>query len=332
MLAITVKRVMMQAPVYIRCFNSSEYFQSQSYRSLSDLFLQSCLHFSVDATQVGSGMRFYWLPDNDPGAAIGVRLASRRTIRTEPEWSTFLDEWNLNQNGRFVVVYFVTGELSPSLVQSPKPPSPPRIELDREKVKSEPASDHGLNARDSSRCVICGHRDHVDAAHVIDKSRSELLHGAPNAPPIDDIRNLFQLCPNHHKSFDSYEWTLVEEIRDGSSGFWLRPTPLLPYPSEDLTRYMQTFIRFNDPSPPAYTFLLKQLGRFKVPCRLCGVLFLPSAIWGHYNGKHKKREKEWKGLPHLLPVVTECSCDYPRSDVWGLYRHMITKHKELLYS
>ena len=75
MLAITVKRVMMQAPVYIRCFNSSEYFQSQSYRSLSDLFLQSCLHFSVDATQVGSGMRFYWLPDNDPGAAIGVRLA-----------------------------------------------------------------------------------------------------------------------------------------------------------------------------------------------------------------------------------------------------------------
>lgn len=49
---------------------------------------------------------------------------------------------------------------------------------------------------------------------MIDKSRAELLSGAPDAPPIDDLRNLFQLCPNHHTSFDRYEWTLVEERRE----------------------------------------------------------------------------------------------------------------------
>ena len=60
---------------------------------------------------------------------------------------------------------------------------------------------------------------------MINKSRAELLSGAPDAPPIDDLRNLFQLCPNHHTSFDRYEWTLVEERRsEDGAGFWLRHT------------------------------------------------------------------------------------------------------------
>ena len=68
--------------------------------------------------------------------------------------------------------------------------------------------DHELNARDGDMCVICG-IDKVENAHVIDKHRAELLVGAPNAPDIDDIRNLFHLCPKHHVSFDRFEWTLV---------------------------------------------------------------------------------------------------------------------------
>ena len=330
-LTTIIKRVVLQPPVCIHCFNSRERFNAQTYRSLADLFAQSCRNFSIDTSQLSGGMRFYWLPDHDKGAAIDHRLALRRTLRTEPEWESFLDEWNEKQGARLIVLYLVQGDMSPSLVQSPKPPSPPRMPLDRAEAKSEPASDHGLNARDSSRCVVCGYCDHVEAAHIIDKSRSELLNGAPDAPPIDDIRNLFQLCPNHHTSFDRCEWTLVEEKREEGTGFWLRTTPLLVSPSEDLTRHMQTFIRFSDPSPPAYCFILKQLGRFPVPCRVCKELFHPSAIWGHYQGKHKKRQKDWKGLPHLLPHITGCSCKYRCQNTWDLYCHVIAKHRDLLY-
>jgi len=121
---------------------------------------------------------------------------------------------------------------------------------------------------------------------VINKSRAELLSGAPDAPPIDDLRNLFQLCPNHHTSFDRYEWTLVEERRsEDGAGFWLRHT-CASATSADLSALMQTFIRFREPSPLAYSFLLKQLGRFPVPCRVCAQPFVASAIWGHYNGLH----------------------------------------------
>jgi len=151
--------------------------------------------------------------------------------------------------------------------------------------------------------------------------------------PIDDLRNLFQLCPNHHTSFDRCEWTLVEERRSEEGvGFWLRPTPALQRPSADLSALMQTFIRFREPSPPAYSFLLKQLGRFPVPCRVCAQPFVASAIWGHYNGQHKDRRDEWKDKPHLLPRITGCACEDRGDTAWALYCHVLDKHRELLYS
>jgi hypothetical protein len=172
----------------------------------------------------------------------------------------------------------------------------------------------------------------------VDKHRQELLQGAPDAPAVDDLRNLVQLCPNHHTSFDQYEWTLVEreqQLQDGTTatGFWVRATPLKPQPDPDITLLMQTFIRFSQPerAPPAYMFLLKQLGRFKVPCRVCQQLFLPASIWGHYNGAHKSAEQKalWKDLPHLLP--RPCDCDDRGDTPWQLYLHVVGKHSELLF-
>ena len=326
-----IKRVFPQPPVEIRSFNSSEHFQAISYRTLGELFLQTYRHFNIDVTRLGDGMRFYWLPALVQGASLQERLDGRRTLRNEADWERFLDNWNEEHNSRLIVLYFVTGDLSPSLVQCPLPPSPPRMPLDRAEEKSEPVSDHGLNARDSAQCVVCGHSDHIEAAHIIDKSRSELLADAPDAPPIDDLRNLFQLCPNHHTSFDRYEWTLVEEVRKEGIGFWLRTTPVLERPSSDLSCHMQTFIRFREPCPPAYSFLLKQLGRFPVPCRVCGQLYHTNAIWGHYNGQHKEKKDQWKDQPHLLPHITGCACADRGNSVWQLYCHVLAHHRDLLY-
>ena len=104
----------------------------------------------------------------------------------------------------------MAGELSPSLFERPTPPSPPRLPAaDAEECNSEPESVRGLAERDGGECFLCSY-PHPEAAHVVDKHRAELLEGAPNAPEVDDVRNHMQLCPNHHSSFDRYEWTLVE--------------------------------------------------------------------------------------------------------------------------
>lgn len=64
------------------------------------------------------------------------------------------------------------------------------------------------------------------------QSRSELLAGASDPPPIGDLLNLLQLCPNHHVSFDSYMWTLVYQSHPQMGPeFWLRPTLLIAKPS-----------------------------------------------------------------------------------------------------
>jgi hypothetical protein len=36
-------------------------------------------------------------------------------------------------------------------------------------------------------------------------------------------------------------------------------------------------------------------------------------------------------LPHSLPIVPGCSCDYPRDNVWSIYCHVVANHKELLF-
>jgi hypothetical protein len=331
-LSVAVNRLVNQPPVFIRCFNDSSSFQAQSVHTLGDLFLQSCKHFDIDPSQVGVGMRFYWFPDDDEGGATQRRIDLRRTIRTPSDWGALIDDWNASRIGPIISLYLVTGDLSPSIVKCPKPPSPPPMnELDDGKEsKSEPASVQGLKARDKSKCVICGHSDHVEAAHIVDKSRAALLDGAPDAPLIEDLRNYLQLCPNHHASFDDYEWTLVQEKRLEGTGFWLRRTPLSRH-SSDLNRFTERFIRFSDPSPWPHSFLLKQLGRFPVPCRICGVSFLPSAIWGHYGAAHKDKRNEWADMQHLLPIIPGCSCVYKCENMWDLYLHVSSKHTEVLY-
>lgn len=335
-----LKRVVIQPPVEVRSYNSSHHFSAAPYRCLADITLQTCREFGIPAAQLTDQARFYWLPEM-PGAALNDRLQQRKTLRTERDWEQFLDAWNEQHNARLIVLYFVSGELSPSLVECPPPPSPPRLHRFDDEEKSEPQSDHGLSERDHGRCIVCGHEAHVEAAHVVDKHRAELLDGAPDAPQINDLRNLWQLCPNHHASFDDYEWTLVEEERtlaDGvtATGFWVRPTPIKPKPSPDISLHMQKFIRFPQPdrSPPGYLFLLKQLGRFPVPCRVCDTLFDPKSLPGHYGGTHRTDEEEkakWKGKSHLLPRPCACPVEMRGQTPWALYCHIVAKHRELLY-
>ena len=358
-----VKRVVFQPPVQIRSFNSSAHFFSPSYRSLGELFLHTFKEFDVQP-ETCPEPRFYWLPPGDLSTA--ERVTQRVTIRDEARWGTFLDDWNEQAHGgaALITLYFVAGELSPSLFERPTPPSPPRLPAaDAEECKSEPESVRGLTERDGGQCFLCAH-PHPEAAHVVDKSRAELLEGAPDAPDVDDVRNHLQLCPNHHASFDRHEWTLVEvdagaargsasaSSSNGSSSascarcFYVRATPVKPHPDADITSHMQTAYLFSSSgrAPPAYAFLLKQLGRFKVPCRVagCGELWLPSGLPGHYSGAHKTAEEraQWQEVgengkahmkPHLLPRPCDCAEAERGTTVWQLYCHVVSKHSELLY-
>ena len=344
-----VKRVQIHDPVEVRSFNSQDNIIISEYKNFGSILVQTCAKFGFSPSSVPHA-RFYWLPPADAasvsssssactaGISLDQRLAQRKTIRNNSDWDKFIDEFE-ELHLSLITLYFVSGDVSPSLIQCPPPPSPPRIELQEE--KSEPASSHGLTARDQGRCIVCDHHDHVEACHIIDKHRDELLSDdVPDAvPSIDDLRNLIQLCPNHHTSFDCYEWTLVAEYRQVTAGagkvwgFWVRSTPVKPNPSPDISLRMQTFIQIADPCPPTYSFLLKQLGRFDVPCRICGELFNPRGIATHYNKKHSGQEDEWKDLPHLLPNPCPLLCDQRGTfnTYWELYCHIIQKHKHLLY-
>lgn len=349
-----IKRVVLQPPVELRSFNTTAHFYAPSYRSLGELFAHACKEFDIDRSRLTGQERFYWLPSGDLSTAD--RINNRVTLRTEKDWERFLDRSDQSEYP-LVTLYFVTGDLSPALFERPAPPSPPRLSYsDEDEQKSEPESVNGLAERDGGMCFICGKSKPV-AAHVVDKHRSELLCGAPDAPDVDDLRNHFQLCPNHHASFDRFEWTLVEVKLRGTgvdytvvtsssgcssssrssvapaNGFYVRACPLAPHPDQDIVIHMQTLYQFSNPgrAPPAYSFLLKQLGRFKVPCRVCGSLWLPSALSGHYGGTHKTDAEKslWKDLPHLLPHP--CECTERGETVWDLYCHVLSKHPELLY-
>lgn len=324
-----VKRVLFQPAVEIRGLNSFEHFQARPYRSLKDLFSETYERFEVDVTQL-SDQRFYWLPALGEGATTNQILDGRRTLRNEADWEAFLEKWSSEHNSNLIVLYFVRGELSPSMVLRPLPPSPPRMPLDYDDQKSEPNSVRGLSERDRKRCVVCHHSDHVEAAHVIDQHRSDLLEGAPDAPLIDDLRNLILLCPNHHTSFDRYEWTLVQDKI--SLRFWLRTTPMLQTLSADLSSRSQIPIAFNDPCPPAYSFLLKQLGRFEIPCLVCHLPFSSTGMLKHCNAQHKDKKSEWEGKPFSLPNIPGCPCTNRGKTTWELYCHLVEQHSNLLYS
>jgi hypothetical protein len=361
-----IKRVVFQPPVEIRSFNGSGRFYSPPYRSLGELFVHTFKELKLEADTCPQA-RFYWLPSGDLSTAD--RIAQRKTIRSEAAWEAFLDNWNVQEHGGSapITLNFVMGEVSPSLFERPTPPSPPRLPAaDAEECKSEPESVRGLAERDGGECFLCGH-SHPEAAHVVDNSRAELLEGAPDAPDVDDVRNHLQLCPNHHASFDRHEWTLVEVRQeavgaaaddgsaasssgegngDSSSAFYVRATPAAPLPTPDIVCHMQTAYRFSSASraPPAYAFLLKQLGRFKVLCRVarCGQLWPPTSLPGHYSGAHKTAEEkaQWQEMgrdgkprmkPHLLPRPCDCAEAERGTTVWQLYCHVVSKHSEMLY-
>lgn len=126
-----MRRALFPPAVEIRRLNSAtnDRFHADPYRSLAELIIQSCRRFGVDGAACA---RFHWLPALGQGAPIGERLDGRRTLRNERDWQRFLDHWNEQYGAgqQLIVLYFVPGQLSPSLVQRP-PPLPPLSPLSR---------------------------------------------------------------------------------------------------------------------------------------------------------------------------------------------------------
>ena len=332
-----IKRVVLQPAIEVySSFHADAHFFAPTCRSLFELFKHTFEKFDVNPSAFVNP-RFYWLPSGDltTQQRIDQRKTFSQSIADGEKWNSFVEEWS----GETITLTFVAGEESPAFFSRP-PPSPPRLRsVDGDEVKSEPESVKGLAERDGQVCFICGVAN-PEAAHVVDKHREELLFGAPDAPEVNDVRNHLQLCPNHHSSFDRFEWTLVETHKHSASSgssqisFLVRRGLVNPLPGTDIiSPYMQKEYHFSNSarSPPSYLFLLKQLGRFKVPCRCCGQLWDPHGLPGHYGGAHKSDEEKqrWKDLPHLLP--RPCECADRGTTAWELYCHVVNKHSKLLY-
>ena len=88
-------------------------------------------------------------------------------------------------------------------------------------------------------------------------------------------------------------------------------------------------VTFKQPVPNRHLFLLKQLGRFPFPCRVCRVLFVAAGHSGHKIIHKEKADKKKLKKPFLLPSV--CLCDVTWSTAWELYCHVVEMHDKELY-
>ena len=344
-----VKRVIFQPVIQVySSFHANASFVAPICRNLGELFQHTFKEFKIDRSAFHKP-RFYWLPSGDltTQQRIDQRKTFTHTKADSEKWNSFLDEKiELGIDG-MIELTFVAGEESPTIFPQAQPvnlPKPRRLALvDGEEVRSEPESVDGLVERDGSVCFICGRANPL-VAHVVDKSREELLD-VTDAPAVDDVRNCLQLCPNHHQSFDQLKWTLVEakhvaswlpaNNKAGSTSYYVRRcAKSLPRSGpDDISPYMSKAYHFSNPAcaPPSYLFLLKQFGRFKVPCRCCAQLWDPIDLPEHYTLAHQSEEEQqvWKNQPHLLP--RPCRCPDRGTTVWELYCHVFEKHRELLF-
>lgn len=332
-----IDRLLHPPTIEVQLVNSEMHFRSYCYRAFGDILGQTVQHFKLDAQQL-ENPRFYWVPTG-PNSTSASAAADMQRLCSTADWEAFLDQWEQQESNRGVtiVLRFFCGGLGPATALD-EPSTPPMQLIDEADRHSEPDANEDLSARDGDKCVVCG-IDVALVAHVVDQSRMELLADVPNAPgDINDLGNLIHLCPNHHVTFDRFEWTMVKEKRttqDGTviEGFAVRPTPVLPKPSDDVHfLVMHAFVRFaSDIAPSADLFLLKQLGRFDVPCRVCGVYFPPKSLVGHYAKDHGDASRQkWEGFSgHLLPKP--CDCADRGSSPWELFCHLKEHHRHLLY-
>jgi hypothetical protein len=89
------------------------------------------------------------------------------------------------------------------------------------------------------------------------------------------------------------------------------------------------FLTFKEPVPNRHLFLLKQLGRFEIPCRVCHVPFVASGHAGHKIAHKSKAEKKKLKKPFLLPNV--CRCQVSWASAWELYSHVLANHGSELF-
>jgi hypothetical protein len=130
---------------------------------------------------------------------------------------------------------------------------------------------------------------------------------------INDTRNLLLLCPSH-QVWHNFQFTLVAatDLRRGVSAvLWVAHGS-----------------GGGDNAPLPHLFLLKQLGRFKVPCSLqCDRSFASSAWAQHMTKSHPDKKATTRPLPRI------CSCSGTDDlSAQELYDHAIGEHLGLLYS
>jgi hypothetical protein len=309
-----MKRVSFSVPVNVCLLNQSANFWAQSTVLMSQTVALAQQRLGI---QDAVDPRFYFIPPT------GVQ--DRVVIRNQAEWERFFEE-SANE-GRTPKLYFVCVGDSPPALYPPRPLSPPRADLEAPD-QSEPSASPSLKDRDEHVCKVCG-QDVTEGCHILDKARAELM---VNLGDINDTRNLLLLCPNHHTEFDNFQFTLVAETSDPEClRYIVSPTPQTRSPpSRCLRDHFAQVVEFSgggDNAPLPHLFLLKQLGRFKVPCSECDRSFASSAWAQHMTKSHPDKKATTRPLPRI------CSCSGTDDlSAQELYDHAIGEHLGLLYS
>jgi hypothetical protein len=319
------RRVQVAPPVRVSRFNyASDFFFDQSSCSLAQLLRASIRHFNI-AGEVPMA-RFYSFPSEGNGEHV--------TFRQEQEWRDHVDACIAAGQTAALSIIFVCEEGSPPPSMPGTPPSPPQVPGSPQ--NSEPERDTEVEQRDNNACVICGETSNPQLAHVVDKSRPEMVEGL--GIPNNDVNsrlNMMLLCANHHGNFDKFEFALVPTSSDAHCDQF-RITPVTAAGAShtvaaSLRALFHRVVTLHSIAglqhPPPHLFLVKLLLRFELPCSHCGMLCKPNGYWAHVAKTHGRTEND------RYPLPKPCSCDVVLDTPTELYKHMVKdrEHLKLLY-
>ena len=161
----------------------------------------TCVQFLLDDATI-QNPRFYYFPG---GLATREGIDKRTTVRNETDFQALGSAFP----STLINLYFVYDQgayQSPAIAARPSGSSFLEASFDvSADQRSERESVEGLRIRDGPCCILCGNLV-VNNCHILDKHRSELLHGMPTPPEhgVEDLTNYITLCANHHAMFDKY--------------------------------------------------------------------------------------------------------------------------------
>lgn len=302
-----------ESAVEIQLFNTGQHFISQP-RPFAAQVRECLAKFAIGS---GERYRFYYIPD-------GNNTAQRETADSEAGLSRLFEQHLVT--GGLIKLYFVADQQSP-------PPSPPKqisapvLPKSGSEGGSEPAHNSNVKVRDAAKCLVCGEVRDVQLCHVLDLHLKHLNFGNI---AIDGESNLITLCHKHHRMFDEFDFTFVLVNQKELHKFWIVPTPTHDATLGLETLYLYKVVAFPAHSPiipPAYLFLLKQLGSFSLECPKCPErkqrFKNTQAFLSHCGIKHHGKQVS-------IQLLAPCQCKYGRKTVRNLLEHISLKHMNLL--